>query len=781
MVATAQLDRVRQIAQDAGARVVLAGDPHQLAAVEAGGALSLLAEGRAETYSLTEVRRFTELWEAQASLRLRDGDLSALDEYDRRGRIVDAPTLDAAVQEAARRTAADLIEGRDAIAVAGSNDLAARIATAVRDQLVIAGQVPADGIHLPRDGSTAAVGDRVMTRQIDRALGVLNRERWTVAAVTEDGGLQVVNTDGEVHDLPAGYVTEHVQSAYAATGHAVQGVTVDRCVSVHDGRGDTASLYVPGTRARDRNTFVVALRPEPGEQAAGPAADADAAPSGRAVLSGLATTETDTLAARVQQERDAAWNQSMATIAGKLEDVTHLATLDRLDRDLDRLTAAGTLTAQDRLRLATDPSRAHLARVVRTAEQAGIDPFAALRDAAAQQELGTARSVAQVLATRIERTHGVAVEYSRQAPDRIPAHWQAHYDALQEAARERTRTLGTQAAQEPPPWATRTLGAVPEDPMARLEWEAQAGAIAAYRETVGWDDEHAAIGGPGMRTDTEKRALYLEAWEALGRPEVARDEAELTDGQLRLRCAAWEREQAWAPPHVDPALRHAELTADDARTEATLARAAGDTTRAEALDAQAQRHEAASRSMDTVADGRATWAAETAWTRAAAEAAREELTRRGQAPGREPDRTSAEEWLAAERAARAEDDAYRTVTETDLALDEAVEAPTADLAADDATAHADAAAGGVAEDAPEQETNWAHTSVEPDPADVELDAYVQAADRAVEIAADRASETAAHEADGHALTEHDLGLDDHLAAEAGSADEADTAELATAE
>ena len=45
---TAQLDRVRQIAEQVEARVVLAGDPHQLAAVEAGGALSLL-DGRAET------------------------------------------------------------------------------------------------------------------------------------------------------------------------------------------------------------------------------------------------------------------------------------------------------------------------------------------------------------------------------------------------------------------------------------------------------------------------------------------------------------------------------------------------------------------------------------------------------------------------------------------------------------------------------------------------------------------------------------------------------------
>ena len=503
MIGTAQLDRVRAIAEDAGARIVLVGDPRQLAAVDAGGALSLLEDGRAETYTLSDVRRFTEPWEAQASLRLRDGDLGALAEYDRRGRIVDAPTLDDAVTEAARRTAADLIEGRDAIAVAASNDLAARIATAVRDQLVAAGRLDADGIYLGLDGTTAGVGDRVMTRQIDRQLGVLNRERWTVAHVGEDGGLQVVNADGEVRDLPPAYVAEHVQSAYAATAHAVEGVTVDRSVTVHDGTGDLAGLYVPATRGRERNTLVVPLHPEPGEDAAGPVDGAQAAPSGRAVLSSVLTTEADNLAARVQQERDAAWNASLATIAGKLEDVTHLATLERLDRDLDQLHADGVLTTADHARLAADGSRDHLARVVRAAEQSGHDAYQVLHDAAAARELATADSVAQVLAARIERAEAVTGMPARTAPERLPAHWQAHYDALQEAARERTRVLGTETAQdapdgprpagdrqEAPGWATTALGPVPDDPVARLDWEARAGAVAGYREAVGWTARH---------------------------------------------------------------------------------------------------------------------------------------------------------------------------------------------------------------------------------------------------------------------------------------------------
>lgn len=743
MVATAQLDRVRQIAQDAGARVVLVGDPQQLAAVEAGGALSLL-DGRAETYTLTEVRRFEHAWEAAASLRLRQGDLTALEEYDRHGRIVDAPTLDDAVTEAAKRTAADLLAGREAIAVAGTNELAARIATAVRDELVTAGRVEADGIHLPLDGTTAAVGDQVMTRQIDRRIDVLNRQRWTVAETGENGGLRVVNAHGEVRDLPPEYVAQHVQSGYAGTGYAVQGVTVDRGVSVHDGGGDLASLYVPGTRGRQRNTFVVALKAEPGADAAGPAMGEDAAPSGRSVLAQAARRELDNLAARVQAEQDAAWNASMSTLAGRLEDVTHLATLDRLARDLGQLQAEGVLDPLDRARLCADQSLGHLARVLRASEQCGHDVYEVLRDAVLDRELDTATSVAQVLASRIERSGVIDAATSRAAPERLPVHWQAHYDGLQEAARERARVLGSEVAQDPPPWATLSLGAVPDDPIQRLEWEARAGAVAAYREAKGWDDAETALLGPGQRTETEARALYLEAWEALGRPEAGRFEATLTDGQLRTRVAAWEREQTWAPPHADRAMRQAELDTDAASTEATLARATGDTERADALDAEAERRAAVARAADAIAEGRAAWAQNVAWTRAAAEAAAEELTRRGLTPGAEPDRVTPEEWLAAERAAREADDAHRSITENDLADERNDEAagPGSDAGTD-----------------PAGQQGWPYIAVPTAPDEVELDVYVHAAERAVDLVTDRASEDMANQDRDHALTEHDLGLD----------------------
>ena len=64
--------------------------PGTLAAVEGGGAMALLAD-RLGYVQLAEPVRFTAAWERAASLRLRQGDATALDDYDQHGRICGAP------------------------------------------------------------------------------------------------------------------------------------------------------------------------------------------------------------------------------------------------------------------------------------------------------------------------------------------------------------------------------------------------------------------------------------------------------------------------------------------------------------------------------------------------------------------------------------------------------------------------------------------------------------------------------------------------------------------
>ena len=68
------------------AKVVIIGDPVQLAAVESGGGFDMIASklGYAQ---LNEVARFSHEWEGDASLRLRNGELEALGQYDEHGRL----------------------------------------------------------------------------------------------------------------------------------------------------------------------------------------------------------------------------------------------------------------------------------------------------------------------------------------------------------------------------------------------------------------------------------------------------------------------------------------------------------------------------------------------------------------------------------------------------------------------------------------------------------------------------------------------------------------------
>ena len=72
----------------------------------------------------------------------------------------------------------------------------------------------------------------MVTRENNRLLAtgrrwVKNGDRWTVTATHKDGSMMVrrAGGNGEVV-LPADYVAEHVELAYASTAHRVQGQTV---------------------------------------------------------------------------------------------------------------------------------------------------------------------------------------------------------------------------------------------------------------------------------------------------------------------------------------------------------------------------------------------------------------------------------------------------------------------------------------------------------------------------------------------------------------------------
>jgi hypothetical protein len=390
------------------------------------------------------------------------------------------------------------------------------------------------------------------------------------------------------------------------------------------------------------------------------------------------TTPRSAVATATESAHDAG---SVRTAAELLADAAQLAATERTTIWLDQLAAAGVITTRQRAQLAAEDGAASLTRVLRRAELAGHDPHQVLHTAIADRPLDGSRSLTNVICSRIRDEHRfdpVGESFTDWIPRTDNREWSDYLAALAAAADERADALGAQTAAERPAWALDTLGPPPETVNERAEWQHKAGIIAAYRELRDHNDDGAEALGPAPKPgDVEAYAAYRAAWRALGRPETDRAEHEMSDGQLRVRVRAYQRELLWAPRYVGnelagtrqaaatyhqtAALRAAEAAAaTDVQERARLQREAGESAAlAAVLDDRAAQ-------LQKLDDTRAEFLAHTAATRAAADRAQSMLAER-HADDTEPEQlVTAEEWLAAHRAAIAEDEQHRAVTEDDI-------------------------------------------------------------------------------------------------------------------
>ncbi len=236
------------IADEVGARVAFMGDRHQLLAVGRDGVLdhAVAWAHPAAVVTLNQVRRFVDPAYAGISLRMREGrDAEAVfDRLVERGQIVIHSS------EAERTAALAVVGGDGALVVADTREQVATLNVAIRRRLRDGRQ----GGVVTHRGETIGLGDRIATRRNDPHLGVTNRQMWTVVGIGDDGSLIVHSPDvGRDRELPASYVNEHVELAYAITIHGAQGETVETAhVAVGEATG-AASAYVAMTRGRTTN------------------------------------------------------------------------------------------------------------------------------------------------------------------------------------------------------------------------------------------------------------------------------------------------------------------------------------------------------------------------------------------------------------------------------------------------------------------------------------------------------------------------------------------------
>lgn len=748
MVSTEHMARLKDLAEQAGAKLLLTGDPEQLGAVGAGGMMRLISE-EVGSYELTEVERFAEPWEADASRRLREGDVAVLPEYDARGRVREG-TAEEMETKAYEAWLADHLSGRDSLLIAPDNAAAVALSGRARARLVELGVVEAAGVAL-RDGNAAGVGDLVMTRRNNRRIAdealrwVANRDVYRVTARRDDGGLEVERVSGSSHErgrrlvLPGRYVATETELAYAGTVHASQGRTVDTAHAIITGSVDRALAYVALTRARLRNmAYVVTdptgradLRPDarPTPQADPEQVDASARSpeetrARRAALLGayeelrqrqdprygdrgrlaevageLAGTvpDLDPETARAWLDAHLGGRTALGVLADVLEvteaeddptatevireeqdRVTHLAHLGPQWIDVTR-TQRGelveqvlkqTLTAEEWAKWQADSdSTVPLVKLLRDAENAGMDPADTLRAAVNERALlgddeqSEARDIARTLYWRVERAVEKRHEYLAQHPDEaaqvrenVPQTWVDRTPAdlpdpeMARVAREyaeamdaRTGVLADRVAAEPPAWARDHLGSLPEeDPLAAEEWRHKVGVVAGYVEQFrdeGEDVERDPVGMDPGPANPEAHAAWAQAARVLGLSVAQREIRGASLGELGRRRAAYERMLRWAPPHVADQLRDAHQAVQDFEKSVALlaaqARAADTGAERAGLAAQAARDarlaEAAGERVAQLTEIHATrerWIGETEQARQAAEAAGEEIRRR---------------------------------------------------------------------------------------------------------------------------------------------------------
>ena len=222
-----------------------------------------------------------------------------------------------------------------------------------------------------------------------------------------------------------------------------------------------------------------------------------------------------------------------------------------------------------------DPACTWLWRSLREAELAGLDGGDVLRQAVAARSMTGARDVARVLDSRVRHLlRGVMPQplgpWAVRVPDTGSAEVNRYLAELAEAMDDRARRLGEHAADTQPLWARQAFGPLPDDPVGRADWEQRASVVAAYRERYGYAHPGDPIGPEPAKTSPEAHAAWHTALHALGRVDGI-DLRGCTDGDLWLRRSCYERETAWAPPHVSEELRLMRQAERDAHVNAVRA------------------------------------------------------------------------------------------------------------------------------------------------------------------------------------------------------------------
>jgi len=255
MIGSRQMQAILSRAEEAGAKVVLVGDPEQLQAIDAGAAFRAITE-RVGFAEMSDIRRQKEEWQKEAT---RDFALQRTGEglaaYDKRDCVHQYETKDTAIHAMVERWDENRSQNPNEVQIMLAYTRADvkslnESARAIRSQQ---GELGKDHIFTVERGERAfAEGDRLyFLRNENKHLDVKN---GTLATITQIEGERITaRLDGaEKRDVSFNLKDyNHIDHGYAATVHKSQGITVDRAQVLASKHFDRHTSYVAMSRHKE--------------------------------------------------------------------------------------------------------------------------------------------------------------------------------------------------------------------------------------------------------------------------------------------------------------------------------------------------------------------------------------------------------------------------------------------------------------------------------------------------------------------------------------------------
>jgi ATP-dependent exoDNAse (exonuclease V) alpha subunit len=264
MADTARLDRLTELVERTGAKLVVIGDGRQLPSIGAGGMFDRLS-AIAPSVELSNVRRTLDQNEQRAWADLRAGRSDrAMAHYHARGQLFMSDTRDQTVEHAVENWARLTMERpikEVALISDASNVEIDRLNARAQNHRLERGELGPLEAQVPGVHYSVRQGDRVTLIAQHREAGrarIENGSQGDVLTVTPAGEVQIqFDNTGRIRTL-AGEELASLRLGYAQHIHRAQGATVTRSLVITGGwQTSREPAYVEASRARKGTTWFV--------------------------------------------------------------------------------------------------------------------------------------------------------------------------------------------------------------------------------------------------------------------------------------------------------------------------------------------------------------------------------------------------------------------------------------------------------------------------------------------------------------------------------------------